>query len=94
MTIKLLTPHFYQRYKENILFNTVLIIAADVSIYYHDSIWIRLYMKVMTVNFTIEHRKMLPHTKSLMESGIIVIDPRFEMLIISLKTSGDKYRHF
>ena len=44
-------------------------------------------MKVIPVHFSVEHRSMLTHCKMFLEKGAIQIDPRFDKLIISLRTA-------
>jgi hypothetical protein len=45
------------------------------------------YMKVIPVHFAHEHKSMLTHCKMLLEQGALQIHPRFDKLIISLKTA-------
>jgi len=45
------------------------------------------YMKVIPVQFAREHKSMLTHCKMLLEQGALQIDPRFDKLIISLRTA-------
>jgi hypothetical protein len=47
----------------------------------------RQYMKVEPVNFNQEHKEMLGHCKMLLERGYIAINPVFDKLITSLRTS-------
>jgi hypothetical protein len=47
------------------------------------------YMKVIPVHFAHEHKSMLTHCKMLLEQGALQIDPRFDKLIISLKTAAE-----
>ena len=44
-------------------------------------------MKVIPVHFSVEHRSMLTQCKMFLEKGAIQIDPRFDKLIISLRTA-------
>ena len=44
-------------------------------------------MKVVPVHFAREHRTMLTHCKMFLERGDLQIDPRFDKLIISLRTA-------
>ena len=44
-------------------------------------------MKVIPIHFSVEHRTMLTHCKMFLERGLLQIDPRFEKLIISLRTA-------
>ena len=44
-------------------------------------------MKVIPVHFAHEHRSMLTHCKMFLEKGALQIDPRFDKLIISLRTA-------
>ena len=44
-------------------------------------------MKVIPVHFSVEHKTMLTHCKMFLEKGAIQIDPRFDKLIISLRTA-------
>ena len=44
-------------------------------------------MKVIPVHFAREHRSMLTHCKMFLEKGALQIDPRFDKLIISLRTA-------
>jgi hypothetical protein len=46
-----------------------------------------LNMKVLPVSFAKENRAMLGNCKMILESGLIAIDPRFDKLIVSLRTS-------
>jgi hypothetical protein len=52
---------------------------------WEDSAW----MKVVPVNFHTRHKEMLGHTKMLLERGNIAINPKFDKLVISLKTAVD-----
>ena len=45
--------------------------------------------KVVPVNFSQEHKQMLMHTKKILEKGYLVINPKFNKLITSLKTAVD-----
>jgi hypothetical protein len=45
------------------------------------------YMKVVPVYFAREHKAMLTHCKMIFEEGLIQIDPRFDKLIVSLRTA-------
>ena len=45
------------------------------------------HMQVIPVNFSTEHREMLGHTKMLMESEMVAINPIFDKLVISLRTA-------
>jgi hypothetical protein len=45
------------------------------------------YMKVIPVHFGREHKSMLTHCKMLLEKGALQIEPRFDKLIISLRTA-------
>jgi hypothetical protein len=45
--------------------------------------------KVVPVNFSQEHKQMLMHTKMILEKGYLVINPKFDKLITSLRTAID-----
>ena len=45
------------------------------------------YMKVIPVHFSTEHRAMLAHCKMMVEKHTISIHPKFDKLLISLKTA-------
>lgn len=44
-------------------------------------------MRILPVNFGVEHKQMLSHTKLLLESGSVCIDKRFDKLITALRTA-------
>lgn len=46
-----------------------------------------LNMRVLPVSFAKENKAMLGNCKMILESGLIAIDPRFDKLIISLRTA-------
>jgi hypothetical protein len=50
-------------------------------------------MFIIPVPFTKYHKQMLAHTKEMMEynNGLMAIHPRFNKLIISLRTAGRKW---
>jgi hypothetical protein len=45
--------------------------------------------KVVPVNFSQKHKQMLMHTKKILEKGYLVINPKFDKLITSLRTAVD-----
>ena len=45
--------------------------------------------KVVPINFSQEHKQMLMHTKMILEKGYLVINPKFNKLITSLRTAVD-----
>jgi hypothetical protein len=45
--------------------------------------------KIVPVNFNQEHRQMLMHSKMILEKGYLVINPKFNKLITSLRTAVD-----
>ena len=49
-------------------------------------------MNVIPVNFSMEHKSMLGNVKMLMErdGGYVAINPKFDKLIISLRTAVEK----
>jgi hypothetical protein len=49
-------------------------------------------MTVIPVHFVKEHRRMLAHTKKILEynQGTIAINPRFDKLVTSLRTAVEK----
>jgi hypothetical protein len=49
-------------------------------------------MTVIPVHFVKEHRRMLAHTKQILEynNGTIAINPRFDKLITALRTAVEK----
>jgi hypothetical protein len=47
-------------------------------------------MKVIPVNFGSEHRSMLDHCRMVLSDNYIAIHPRFEKLIIALRTATDQ----
>lgn len=48
------------------------------------------YMIVEPINFGVRHREMLQHTKYIVESNNLRIHPKFEKLIVSLKTAMEE----
>jgi hypothetical protein len=46
-------------------------------------------LKVIPINFSTEHKKMLGHAKFLLEDGRIAINPKFTKLITALRTAVD-----
>lgn len=46
-----------------------------------------LNMRVLPISFAKESTAMLGNCKMILESGLIAIDPRFDKLIVSLKTA-------
>ena len=45
--------------------------------------------KVVPINFSQEHKQMLMHTKMILEKGYLVVNPKFNKLITSLRTAVD-----
>jgi hypothetical protein len=77
-----LKREFNERYDKNYVFSTIT--------EYEKNNWdITSIMKVIPVPFSVNHRKMLQHAKSIVEDprGLIAIDKRFEMLLIALQTT-------
>ena len=48
-------------------------------------------MIIEPINFGTRHREMLQHTKYILESDTLRIHPKFEKLIISLKTAMEEH---
>ena len=46
-------------------------------------------MKVLPVNFSTEHKKLLANMKMILSDGLLAIDKRFDKLITSLNTASD-----
>jgi hypothetical protein len=44
-------------------------------------------MQVIPINFNIEHKQMLGHTKMIFEKGYVSINPKHDKLITSLRTA-------
>ena len=45
------------------------------------------YMKVIPVHFSTEHKSMLAHSKMILETGGLMMHPKFEKLITALRTA-------
>ena len=56
---------------------------------YSDKFYFGEVMRVIPINFSTDHKKMLGHSKILVEKGMIAIDPIFDKLITSLWTAVD-----
>lgn len=65
-----------QRYKSQGLESTDNAIAAATK-----------NMKIIPVNFAKHHKDMLAHTKMVLEDGYLSINPKFDKLIVALKTA-------
>jgi len=48
-----------------------------------------LNMKVLPVNFSTDHKKLLANLKMFMSDGLLAINKRFDKLINSLNTASD-----
>jgi hypothetical protein len=46
-----------------------------------------MQFKIIPVNFMSMHKKMLGHLQTLVSKGLLKINPKFEKLIISLRTA-------
>jgi hypothetical protein len=46
-----------------------------------------MQFKIIPVNFMSMHKKMLGHLQDLVSKGLLKINPKFEKLIISLRTA-------
>ena len=58
-----------------------------IEFYNHTKCDWTLNMRVLPVSFAKENKAMLGNCKLILESGLIAIDPRFDKLVISLRTA-------
>jgi hypothetical protein len=47
-------------------------------------------MKIVPVNFNKEHKAMLGHCKLILEEGYLAIHPKFDKIIVALRTATDQ----